>query len=138
MSEDERIKEILETARTIAVVGLSSNPAKISFQVAAYLKSQGYRIIPVNPTADTILGEQAYPDVLSVPDPVDVVQIFRRPEDVPPVVEQAIQKGAKVVWMQQGIAHSEAAAQAEAVGLWVVQDRCMRTEHRRLLGGAEG
>ncbi len=135
MGEDGKIRKILETTRTIAVVGLSSNPAKISHQVAAYLKSQGYRIIPVNPTADTILGEQAYPDVLSVPEPVDVVQIFRPPQDVPPVVEQAIQKGAKAVWMQQGIAHAEAAAQAEAAGLLVVQDRCMRTEHRRLLGG---
>lgn len=136
MGEDEKIRRILKDTRTIAVVGLSSNPAKISFQIAAYLKSQGYRIIPVNPTADTILGERAYPDVLSIPEPVDVVQIFRRPEDVPPVVEQAIRKGARAVWMQEGIAHSGAAAQAEAAGLQVVQDRCMRTEHRRLLGGA--
>lgn len=136
MSEDRKIREILETTRTIAVVGLSSNPAKISFQIAAYLKSQGYRIIPVNPTADTILGERAYPDVLSIPEPVDVVQIFRRPEDVPPVVEQAIQKGAKAVWMQEGITHPEAAAKAEAAGLWVIQDRCMRTEHRRWIAGA--
>lgn len=136
MGEDEKIRRILKDTRTIAVVGLSSNPAKISFQIAAYLKSQGYRIIPVNPTADTILGERAYPDVLSIPEPVDVVQIFRRPEDVPPVVEQAIRKGARAVWMQEGIAHPEAAAQAEAAGLQVVQDRCMRTEHRRLLGGA--
>jgi predicted CoA-binding protein len=135
MSEDDKIREILKNARTIATVGLSSSPAKVSFHIAAYLKSQGYRVIPVNPTAERILGERAYPDLLSVPDPVDVVQIFRKPEDVLPIVDQAIQKGAKVVWMQEGITNPEAAARAEAAGLQVVQDHCMRVEHRRLIAG---
>lgn len=134
--EDEKIRQILKETRTIATVGLSSSPAKVSFHIAAYLKSQGYRIIPVNPSADRILGEKAYPDVLSISEPVDVVQTFRPPEDVPPIVDQAIQKGAKVVWMQEGITHPQAAAKAEAAGLQVVQDHCMRVEHRRLMGAS--
>ncbi len=131
---DDQLKRILETSHTIAVVGLSSNPDKTSYGVAEYLKRQGYRIIPVNPTADEILGEKAYPDLASIPDKVDIVQVFRRPEDVPPVVDEAIQIGAKVVWMQEGIRHDAAAQKARAAGLEVVMDLCMRNAHRLLIG----
>ena len=131
---DDQIKRILETYRTIAVVGLSSNPDKISYGVTEYMQRQGYRIIPVNPTTDQILGEKAYPDLVSIPDKVDIVQVFRRPEDVPPVVDEAIQIGAKVVWMQEGIRHEAAAQKARAAGLEVVMDLCMRNVHRWLIG----
>jgi len=131
---DHEMKDILQSYKKIASVGLSSNPSKVSYGVVAYLKSQGYRVIPVNPTAKEILGEISYPDLHSVPEPIEVVQVFRRPEDVPPVVDQAIQIGAKVVWMQLGISHAEAARKAEAAGLKVVMDHCMRVEHMRLIG----
>jgi len=131
---DDQLKRILETSHTIAVVGLSSNPDKTSYGVAEYLQRQGYRIIPVNPTSDQILGEKAYPDLASIPDKVDIVQVFRRPEDVPPIVDEAIQIGAKVVWMQEGIRHGAAAQKAKAAGLEVVMDLCMRQTHQRLIG----
>ena len=131
---DAQLKRILESTRTIASVGLSSNPDKPSYGVVAYLQSQGYRIIPVNPAVTEILGEKAYPDLRSVPDAIDVVQLFRRAEDVPPFVEQAIQIGAKVVWMQEGIVNEAAAQQARQAGLQVVMDHCMRAQHRRLIG----
>ena len=131
---DQMMKDILVSAKTIASVGLSSNQQKESFWIASYLKDQGYRIIPVNPTADEILGEKAYPDLSSIPEQVDVVQVFRRPEDVPPVVEEAIKIGAKAVWMQEGIVHEEAAQKAREAGLQVVMDACMRATHRRLIG----
>ena len=133
MNKDE-MKEILLTAKTIASVGLSANPAKESFGIVQYLKDAGYKIIPVNPTATEIMGEKAYPDLLSVPDKVDVVQIFRKPEDVPPVVDEAIKIGAKVVWMQEGIVHEESAQKARAAGLKVIMDACMRSAHRGLIG----
>lgn len=135
MDHDEKLREILLSAKTIASVGLSSNQGKESFWIASYLKEQGYRIIPVNPTADEILGEKSYPDLQSVPEKIDVVQIFRKPEDVPPVVDDAIQVGAKVVWMQEGIVNYEAAQKAEEAGLQVVMDACMRSTHRRLMIG---
>jgi predicted CoA-binding protein len=134
VNETEKLKQILQTTRTIAIVGLSSNPEKDSYPIAEYLKHQGYRIIPVNPTAPEILGEKSYPDLASIPDPVDVVQVFRPPSDVPAIVEQAIKIGAKVVWMQEGISHAEAAAKAEAAGLQAVENRCMRVTHRLLIG----
>ena len=134
MNNDQMMKEILLSAKTIASVGLSSNQQKESFCIVSYLKEQGYRIIPVNPTADEILGEKAYPDLSSIPDNVDVVQVFRRPEDVPPVVDEAIKIGAKVVWMQEGIVNEEAARKAREAGLQVVMDACMRATHRRLVG----
>jgi predicted CoA-binding protein len=134
MNSDNVLKEILQSAKTIAVVGLSSNPAKESYRIASYLKDQGYRIIPVNPTATEILGEKAYPDLISVPEKIDVVQIFRKPEDVPPVVDDAIKAGARVIWMQEGIVHEEAAQKAQQAGLQVVMDTCMRVSHRRLIG----
>lgn len=131
--DQNQIIHILKTARTIAVVGLSSNPEKDSYPIAEYLQQQGYRIIPVNPTAKEILGEKVYPDLPSIPEPVDVVQIFRPPEAVPPIVQQAIQIKAKVIWMQTGITNEEAAQAARAAGLEVVEDRCMRVDHRFLI-----
>jgi hypothetical protein len=131
--DDRTLRQILKDTKVIASVGLSSNPLKESYGVAQYLKDQGYRVIPVNPTTDRILNEKAYPDLLTIPEKVDAVQIFRRPEDVPPVVEQAIQIGAKVVWMQEGIVNEAAAQAARTAGLQVVMDRCMRVEHRRLV-----
>ena len=131
---DNTLKDILQNAKTIASFGLSSNPEKESYGIVQYLKSQGYRVIPVNPTADEILGEKSYPDLESVPEKIDVVQVFRKPEDVPPVVDDAIQAGAKVVWMQEGIVNEEAAQKARAAGLQVVMDACMRVTHRRLIG----
>jgi predicted CoA-binding protein len=135
MNSDQVMKEILLSTKTIASVGLSSNPEKESFGVVAYLKEQGYRIIPVNPTATEILGEKSYPDLESIPEKVDVVQVFRKPEDVPPVVDSAIKIGAKVIWMQEGISHEAAAQKARAAGVQVVMDACMRATHRRLMIG---
>jgi predicted CoA-binding protein len=134
MDNDQMMKDILLSAKTIASVGLSSNPTRESYGIAAYLKGQGYRIVPVNPTTSEVLGERAYPDLESVPEKIDVVQVFRKPEDVPPVVDSAINVGAKVVWMQEGIVNEEAAAKARAAGLQVVMDACMRAAHRRLIG----
>ena len=134
MNNDQMMKDILLSTKTIASFGLSSNPGKESYGIVQYLKSQGYRIIPVNPTADEILGEKSYPDLESVPEPIDVVQVFRRSEDVPPVVDSAIKVGAKVVWMQEGIVNEEAAQKAREAGLQVVMDACMRGTHRRLIG----
>lgn len=132
MNSEKEMKEILLSAKTVAAVGLSSNPAKESFGIVQYLKDQGYRIIPVNPSATEIMGEKAYPDLSSIPEAVDVVQVFRKPEDVPPVVEEAIKIRAKVVWMQEGIVNEEAAQKAREAGLQVVMDACMRSAHRRL------
>lgn len=132
--DDHVLREILETARTIAVVGLSPDPSKDSHHVAAYLQRQGYRIIPVNPAASEILGEKSWPDLVVIPDRVDVVDVFRRPEHVLPIAEQAITIGAKVLWLQLGVRNDDAARRAEEAGLVVVQDRCMLREHRRLLG----
>jgi predicted CoA-binding protein len=129
---DQKMRDILISANTIASVGLSSNPEKESYGVVLYLKEQGYSIIPVNPTATEIMGAKAYPDLSAIPHKVDVVQVFRKPEDVPPVVEEAIKIGAKVVWMQEGIVNYEAAQKAEDAGLQVVMDACMRATHRRL------
>ena len=134
MNNDQMMKEILLSAKTIASVGLSSNPEKESFWIVKYLQDQGYRIFPVNPTADEILGEKAYRDLESIPEKIDVVQVFRKPEDVPPVVDSAIRVGAKAVWMQEGIIHKEAAQKAREAGLQVVMDACMRVTHRRLIG----
>ncbi|WP_053334679.1 CoA-binding protein [Thermoanaerobaculum aquaticum] len=136
-ASDEEIKAILEEAKTVAVVGLSDNPERESYQVAAYLKAQGYRIIPVNPNVREVLGERAYPTLSDIPKDikVDVVDIFRRPEFIPEIVDQAIARGAKAVWMQKGLAHNAAADKARTAGLAVVMDRCMMVEHRRLVQG---
>jgi predicted CoA-binding protein len=129
MSAEE---EILNFSRVVAVVGLSSKPDRPSYRVASYLKEQGYKIIPVNPGEKEISGELCYPDLASIPEPVDVVDIFRRSEDVPPIVEEAIRIGAKAVWMQEGVINEEAAARAREAGLGVVMDKCMRKEHLKL------
>jgi predicted CoA-binding protein len=134
------IKSILEESKTVAVVGLSPRKERDSHRVAKYLQNQGYRIIPVNPNADEILGERSYPDLASVPEPIDIVDVFRRSEAVLEIVEEAIKVGARTVWMQMGVIHEEAAAHAREAGLQVVMDRCMMIEHRRYFqrGRTEG
>ena len=127
-----RISEILHSCRTIAVVGLSGKRYRPSYGVAEYLKSSGYRIIPVNPMETEVLGERAYPDLDSVPGSVEIVDIFRRSEFVPDIVEAAIRKGARMIWMQEDVIHEEAARRAEEAGLVVVMDRCILKDHRRL------
>lgn len=127
-----QIAEVLHSARTIAVVGLSSKRYRPSYGVAEYLKRAGYRIVPVNPLETEVLGERAYPDLDSVPGPIDIVDIFRRSEFVPEIVEAAIRKNARAVWMQEGVIHEPAARRAQAAGLAVVMDRCILKDHRRL------
>ena len=123
------IKEMLETYRTIAVVGLSSRPYRASHGVSRYMQRQGYRIIPVNPMETEVLSEKAYPSLDDVPESFEIVDIFRRPEFVPDIVEAAIRRKAKVIWMQQGVIHKAAAERARAAGLEVVMDLCILQEH---------
>ena len=123
------IDEILRDCRTIAVVGLSSNPARPSYHVAAYMQSQGYRIIPVNPNETNVLGEPAYPSLAAEPGPIDLVSIFRKSKDVLSLVEEAITHGVKAIWMQEGISNEQAAVRARESGLLVVMDRCWLKEH---------
>src|SRR3990170_4423623 len=130
-TEENVIDEILRSARVIAVVGLSNHAWRPSFQVSAYMQAAGYRIIPVNPNETEVLGEKAYATLEDVPQPIDVVDVFRRSEFVLPVVESAIRVGAKAVWMQEGVVHEEAARRASEAGLRVVMDRCILQEHRR-------
>ncbi len=125
------IREILEQGKALAVVGLSSKIMRPSHGVADYMQRHGYRIIPVNPHEESVLGEKGHASLDAVPDPFDVVVIFRRPEFVPEVVEAAIRKGAKVVWMQEGVIHEQAAERARAAGLMVVMDRCILKEHAK-------
>jgi len=133
--KDQEIKEVLRSSKTIAVIGISPKEDRPSYGVASYLKSKGYRIIPVRPDGDKILGEKVYHSLTEIPREIeiDVVDIFRKSEDVPPVVEEAIHRGAKVVWMQEGIINQEACTKAEKAGLKVVMDRCTKKEHQRLL-----
>lgn len=126
------IAELLRSSRTIAVVGLSSKRWRPSYGVSEYMQRQGYRIIPVNPNESEVLGEKAYPNLDAVPDAIDIVDIFRRPEFVPEIVEAAIRRGARAVWMQEGVVHEEAARRASEAGLIVVMDRCLLKEHRKL------
>lgn len=127
------IGEILRSARSIAVVGLSSKRYRPSYGVAEYLQNAGYRIVPVNPLEETVLGEKAYAELDQVPEHIDIVDIFRRAEFVPEIVNAAIRLGARAIWMQEGVVHEEAAAKARAAGLEVVMDRCILKEHRRML-----
>lgn len=131
---DAELRSILGDAETIAVVGLSSNPFKDSFEIAEYLQRKGYRIVPVNPNETEVLGETAYPSLLDVPEDIriDVVDVFRRAADTPPVAEQAVQVGAKVLWLQDGIVNDEARRIAEGGGLTVIMGVCIRTTNRRL------
>jgi hypothetical protein len=121
--------DILNKYRNVAVVGASSNPERPSYIVVSYLMKHGYHVIPVNPGEQKILGKTSYPNLSSIPEKVEVVDIFRRSEDVMPIVDEAIKIGAKVVWMQEGVINEEAAAKARNAGLLVVMDRCMRKEH---------
>jgi predicted CoA-binding protein len=133
----DELRQILNATKTIAVVGLSDKPDRPSHTIPVYLQEQGYRIIPVNPKIAEALGEKAYASLRDIPEPVDVVEIFRKAEDVPPIVEDAIAIGAKVVWMQLGIINQEAAARAEAAGLIVVMDTCMGATHQLLRSKGE-
>jgi predicted CoA-binding protein len=135
MPDVESLRRILKENRTIAVVGLSPKWYRPSYFAGKYLIDHGYNVIPVNPGHSEILGRRSYPSLAEIPEPVDVVDIFRRPSDVPPLVEQAIDIGARVVWMQIGVIHDEAAARAREAGLDVVMDRCMKIEYARLFGG---
>ncbi len=126
------VTELLRSSRTIAVVGLSNKKSRPSYGVSKYMQGAGYRIIPVNPHEVEVLGERAYPSLDAVSEKVDIVNIFRRPERVPDIVEAAIRKGARGVWMQEGVVHEAAAEQARAAGLAVVMDRCILKEHRKL------
>jgi len=132
--KDEEIKDTLRNAKTVAVIGISPKEDRPSYIVASYLKSKGYRIIPVRPDGEEILGGKVYYSLSEIPKEigVEVVDIFRRSEDVLPIVEEAIQRGVKVVWMQEGVIHKEAGEKAEKAGLKVVMDRCMKKEHQRL------
>jgi predicted CoA-binding protein len=127
------IGEILKTYKTIAVVGLSGNPERPSFGVTEYMQKAGYKIVPVNPNEREVLGEKSYARLEDVPGKIEIVDIFRRAEDVPPVVDSAIQTGAKVIWMQMGIENAAAAEKARAAGLIVVEDACILVEHRKRL-----
>ena len=133
--EDKELKETLSNSKTIAIVGISLREDRPSYGVASYLQSKGYRIVPVRPDGDAILGEKVYHSLTEIPGEVqiDVVDIFRKSEDVLPVVHEAIQREAKVIWMQEGVTHEEAARKARQAGMKVFMDCCMKKEHQRLL-----
>jgi uncharacterized protein len=130
MNDPQLIGKILREAKTIAVVGLSDDPSRPSNYVSEYMQQHGYRIIPVNGTIPAVLGEKSYASLKDIPEKIDLVTIFRAPQHVPPIVDDAIAIGAKYVWMQEGVGNPDAAAKAEAAGLGVVMDRCMMKEHR--------
>jgi predicted CoA-binding protein len=134
----DQIKQILQSARNIAVVGLSDDPSKTSHMVSEAMQQKGYRIIPVNPNADTILGEKSYASLKDVPEPIDIVNVFRRPEHTPPIAEEAVAVGAKTLWLQLGIANDETAAIGQAGGLTVIMDRCIKVEDSILLPHGRG
>ncbi len=133
-ADDREIREVLTRARTIAVVGLSDKPDRDSYEIARYLQGQGYRIVPVNPAVTSVLGETAYPSVAAIPDSilVDLVVIFRRSDQVPPIAEEAIQRGVPAVWMQLGIENAAAAESVRGSGGLAFENLCVRTEHQRL------
>jgi uncharacterized protein len=133
-SVDARIRDILTRAETIAVVGLSDKPERDSHQIAQYLQSVGYRVVPVNPVVTEVLGERSYPSLSTIPHEVrvDIADVFRRSDQVPPVVDEAIARSIPTIWMQLGVEHAEAAAKARAAGLTVYEDLCIMVQHRRL------
>ena len=133
-ASDASLREALTRARTIAVVGLSDKPERDSNEVSRYLKSQGYRIVPVNPLLTEVLGERSFPSLTAIPRevPIDIVDIFRRSDQVPPIVDEAIARPVPVVWMQLGVEHAAAAAKARAAGLTVFENVCTMAQHRRL------
>jgi predicted CoA-binding protein len=134
---DEEVVELLKSAKTVAVVGISHKEDRDSYKVAKYLKEHGYKIIPVNPKYKEVLGEPCYPDLKSVPEKIDVVDIFRNIDAIPGIVDEAINVGAGAVWMQLGLAHNESAEKARQAGLKVVMNKCMKMEHQRLLSSAD-
>lgn len=130
LPQSDPVTELLKRARVIAVVGLSDNPMRPSYGVTAYMQSQGYRIVPVNPQLESCLGEKAYPTLLEVPEKIDIVNIFRRPEFVEEIVDQAIQLKVPAIWMQEDVVHEKAAEKARSAGIFVVMDRCILKDHR--------
>lgn len=132
--KDEAIEKVLKENKTVAVVGLSTSPKKDSHRVAAFLQKKGYRVIPVHPKAEEILGEKAYPSLLDIPEKVDIVNVFRPPSEVPGIMEQAIKIGAKAVWTQEGIVNNEAWEKGIKKGLAVIMDKCMMKEYKGHLG----
>jgi predicted CoA-binding protein len=134
LSQSDAITDLLQRARTIAVVGLSNRPLRPSHGVAAYLQSQGYQIIPVNPQIEESLGEKSYPSLLEVPEKIDIVNVFRRPEFVGEIVDQAIQIKAPAIWMQEDVINESAAQKARQAGIFVVMDQCILKEHRERFG----
>lgn len=135
MSTIAELRRILKTNHTIAVVGLSADWYRPSYFAAKYMQEHGFRIIPVNPKYDEILGEKCYPSLKAIPEPVDIVDVFRKPDDCVPIAEDAVAIGAKVLWLQLGVVNEEAARVAESGGLEVVMDRCVKIEYARLFGG---
>lgn len=135
MSTIAQLRRILKQNHTIAVVGLSADWFRPSYFAAKYMQEHGYRIIPVNPKYEEILGEKCYPDLKSIPEKVDIVDVFRKPQDCVPIAREAVEIGAKVLWLQIGVINDEAAGIAEAAGLDVVADRCVKIEYARLFGG---
>ncbi len=133
LDTDRELQTLLRQARTVAVVGLSDRPDRDSHRIARYLLQAGYTIIPVNPGITTVLGLKAFPNLKSIGKPVDIVDVFRRPQFVPDVVDDAIASGAKALWLQYGVVHDQAAERASVAGLQVVMDRCIMVEHRRLI-----
>ena len=135
MSTIAELRRILKTNHTIAVVGLSADWYRPSYFAAKYMQEHGFKIIPVNPKYDEILGEKCYPNLKAIPEPVDIVDVFRKPDDCAPIAQDAVAIGAKVLWLQLGVVNEEAARIAEAGGLEVVMDRCVKIEYARLFGG---
>ena len=134
MNDKSEAEMQLREAKTIAVVGMSPRPDRPSHYVAKYLMEQGYKVIPVNPAVDEVLGIKSYPDIVSIPEDIDMVDIFRRSSQVPPVVDDAIAAGARFIWMQDGVVHEGAAAKARAAGMSVIMDNCTLREHSRIYG----
>jgi predicted CoA-binding protein len=132
---DQKIDRIIDTCKTIAMVGISDKEGRPSNTVAKYLKNHGYRIIPVNPNLKQVLGETCYPDLKSIPEPVDVVDIFRRSEETDSLIDEAIAINPKAIWMQLGVTNPEGAAKAEAAGIEVIMDKCLKIEHNRKNAG---
>ncbi len=131
---DTQLRDILQNARTIAVVGHSADPSRTSYQIAQYLRGAGYKVIPVNPTVETIDGEISYPSLAAVPEPIDIVDVFRRSEFLPDVVEDAIAAGATVVWAQLGVSSEAAARRAAEAGITLIESNCIKVTHRHLMG----
>ncbi len=132
MPNDATLKTLLQTCKRIAIVGLSDKPERPSYRVAAYLQAAGYTIYPVNPAINSVLGQKAYANLSDIPDPIDMVDVFRKSDEVPQILADTLAIGASVLWLQEGVVHEAAAAQGQAAGLTVIMDRCTKKEHQRL------